>query len=63
MPRQGVVSLTLGSFGSSLIHRMSHLQLFVGKAWGADALLHFGQKMTRELVIDLDIGLDPILFS
>ena len=33
-----------------------NLQLFVGKLGGADALLHFGQKTTSEIVIRLTFG-------
>ncbi len=32
------------------------LQIFVGKSGGADALLHFGQKTTEEMVIHLRFG-------
>jgi predicted ATPase len=32
------------------------LQLFVGKAGGADALLHFGRKTTEEIVIHTSFG-------
>lgn len=35
---------------------MRRLQLFVGKAGGADALLHFGRKTTEEIVIHTYFG-------
>lgn len=46
--------ISLFKFLNKLVER--RLQLFVAKAGGADALLHFGRKVTDEIELSLEFG-------